>query len=55
MLRILDKYLQGRSVMIDKPDFQAFEERIEQLATAIIVTLLASSILGFAFFLSELP
>jgi hypothetical protein len=40
--------------MIDKTDFQAVEQRIEQLATAIVVTLLASSILGFVFFLLEL-
>ena len=41
--------------MIDKTDFQAIEERMEQLAAAIVLTLLASSILGFVFFLSELP
>lgn len=41
--------------MIDKTDFQAIEERMEQLATAIVLTLLASSILGFVFLLSELP
>jgi hypothetical protein len=41
--------------MIDTPDFQAFEDRFKQLATAIVVTLLATSILGFVFFLIELP
>jgi hypothetical protein len=41
--------------MIDKADFQAVEDRIEQLAIAIVVTLLATSVLGFVFFLMELP
>ena len=41
--------------MIDKTSFQAFEERFEQLAIAIVVTLLATSILGFVVLLIGLP
>ena len=41
--------------MIDKTSFQAIEERFEQLAIAIVVTLLATSILGFVVFLIDLP
>ncbi len=41
--------------MIDKTSFQAIEERFEHLATAIVVTLLATSILGFVLFLIDLP
>ena len=41
--------------MIDKTNFQAVEERFERLATAIVVTLLATSILGFVLLLVDLP
>ena len=41
--------------MSDKTGFQAFEDRMEQLAMAIVVTLLGSAILGFVFLLAELP
>ncbi|HKZ85135.1 MAG TPA: hypothetical protein VJ793_15900 [Anaerolineae bacterium] len=41
--------------MIDNTHFQAFEERFERLATAIVVTLLATSILGFVLLLIDLP
>lgn len=41
--------------MIDKTSFQAFEDRFEQLAAAIVVTLLATSILGFVVLLIDLP
>ena len=41
--------------MIDKTSFQAFEERFEQFATAVVVTLLATSILGFVVLLLDLP
>jgi len=41
--------------MIDKPSFRAIENRFEQLAIAMVMTLLGSSILAFVFFLAELP
>jgi len=35
-------------------DFQAFEERWEQVATAIVVTLLGTGVIGLVFFLIDL-
>jgi len=41
--------------MNDKTGFQAFEDRLEQLAMAIVLTLLGSAILRFVFLLVDLP
>ncbi|HEY4688161.1 MAG TPA: hypothetical protein VIK33_02530 [Anaerolineae bacterium] len=41
--------------MIDQqPNFAAFEERMEQLATAIVITLLGTGVIGFVFLLIDL-
>jgi hypothetical protein len=44
----------GLFKMIDKTDFQAFEERMAQLASAIVVTLLATGITAFVVFFVDL-
>ena len=36
------------------PNFDAFEQRIEQLVTAIVVTLLGTGVIGFMFLLIDL-